>query len=215
MFLWKTKKEMERDVGAGRLKRNERAVEPPLLSPRRRLSLPFPPLTTSPRSASRRASSYHRRTASLTTALSGAVSGRAAAEVGAAAPAAGVAAAAGAAAPPPFAGVVVALLAMVLVLVRLSSRGSRRRCPAWAACMHKGDARDGKAEVRQRRSILFRLATARKNKNMVASTSLPASSLPAYRLAAAVEPFYAGGALTLLPDGRVACACGDEVKVKN
>jgi hypothetical protein len=38
-------------------------------------------------------------------------------------------------------------------------------------------------------------------------------SLPSYRLAAAVEPFYAGGALTLLPDGRVACACSDEVKV--
>ena len=42
----------------------------------------------------------------------------------------------------------------------------------------------------------------------------PPSSLPAYRLTAAVEPFYAGGALTLLPDGRVVCACGDEVKVK-
>lgn len=41
------------------------------------------------------------------------------------------------------------------------------------------------------------------------------ASLPAYRLSAAVEPFYAGGALSLLPDGRVACACGDEVKVRD
>jgi len=44
---------------------------------------------------------------------------------------------------------------------------------------------------------------------------LAPSSLPVYRLESAVEPFYAGGALTLLPDGaRVACACGDEVKVR-
>ena len=43
---------------------------------------------------------------------------------------------------------------------------------------------------------------------------LPSSTLPVYRLESAVEPFYAGGALALLPGGaRVACACGDEVKV--
>ena len=50
------------------------------------------------------------------------------------------------------------------------------------------------------------------NANIKQST-LAMGSLPSFRAAAAVEPFYAGGALTLLPDGRVACACGDEVKV--
>lgn len=64
--------------------------------------------------------------------------------------------------------------------------------------------------ARKLANSIFRGAAA--NDKMVAA--LPPSSLPAYRLTAAVEPFYAGGALTLLPDGRVACACGDEVKVK-
>jgi len=58
-------------------------------------------------------------------------------------------------------------------------------------------------------SISFFTLTLKKN-----MTLLPPSSLPAYRLEAAVEPFYAGGAITLLPEGRAACACGDEVKVR-
>ena len=35
----------------------------------------------------------------------------------------------------------------------------------------------------------------------------------AYRQDAAVDPFYAGGPLAQLPDGRVATAYSDEVKV--
>ncbi len=76
---WMSKR-LERAQGS----RKQRAL-PPAPAP-----APAPAqLTTSPRSASRRASSYHRRTASLTTALSGVVSWRrVAGEVAAAPPAA-------------------------------------------------------------------------------------------------------------------------------
>lgn len=40
------------------------------------------------------------------------------------------------------------------------------------------------------------------------------TSLASWRLESAVEPFFSGGAVAALPDGRALTACGDEVKVK-
>ena len=41
------------------------------------------------------------------------------------------------------------------------------------------------------------------------------TSLASWRLESAVEPFFSGGAVAALPDGRALTACGDEVKVKD
>lgn len=40
------------------------------------------------------------------------------------------------------------------------------------------------------------------------------ASLASWRLESAVEPFFSGGAVASLPDGRALTACGDEVKVR-
>ena len=40
------------------------------------------------------------------------------------------------------------------------------------------------------------------------------TSLASWRLESAVEPFFSGGAVAALPDGRALTACGDEVKVR-
>ena len=47
----------------------------------------------------------------------------------------------------------------------------------------------------------------------MASTA-PSPSLASWRLESAVEPFFSGGAVAALPDGRALTACGDEVKVR-
>jgi len=49
---------------------------------------------------------------------------------------------------------------------------------------------------------------------MASTSASTAPALSSWRLESAVEPFFSGGAIAALPDGRLLAACGDEVKVR-